>query len=225
MDRRHTRCARCSRCSSLIIAAFVIIAHAVLAAFFVVRRHRQAEPVAPVIRSLGAAFGITAAVALLIYGPTAESSAAASLARPTSAKVRASVPSHSSSCARRCAGSALGSGRWRLYGAVPFLALVAVGTLSLMRRGWLIVLTFVLALGMMAAVVVVAGWLTSPRFFILVVPLAFLVAVESLDLVARLLSRLVGERHRHGVHDVLAGAAVVACALALSFGLPRYYAT
>ena len=61
-----------------------------------------------------------------------------------------------------------------------------------MRRGWLIVLSFVLPLGMMAVLVVVAGWLTSPRFFILVVPLAFLVAVESLDLVARLLSRLVG---------------------------------
>jgi hypothetical protein len=93
-----------------------------------------------------------------------------------------------------------------------------------MRRGWFVVLTFVLALGMMAAVVVLAGWLTSPRFFILVVPLAFLVAVESLELVSRLLSRVVAESNRGWVHEVLAGAAVVVCALALSFGLPRYYA-
>ena len=75
----------------------------------------------------------------------------------------------------------------------------------------------------MAAVVVVAGWLTSPRFFILVAPLAFLVAVESLDVVARLLSRLVAEPRRQRVHTVLTGAAVVVCAVALAFGLPRYY--
>src|SRR4030095_3027660 len=99
-------------------------------------------------------------------------------------------------------GLGAGFGSLALVGAIPFLALVAVGTLSLMRRAWLIVLSFVLALGMMAVVVLIAGWLTSPRFFILVVPLAFLVAVESLDLVARLASRVVAEPRRRRVHAV-----------------------
>ena len=209
--------------SSLIIAAFVIIAHVLLAAFFVIKRHREAEPVAPTIRALAAAFGITAAVSLVIYGPTA-----IELLRVVgTAYVREGTgfrPISLEFVRETLRGLGAGFGSLALVGAVPFLALVAVGTLRLMRRGWLIVLTFVVALGMMAAVVVVAGWLTSPRFFILVVPLAFLVAVESLDLVARLLSRLVAESNRAWVHEVLAGAGVVVCALALSFGLPRYYA-
>ena len=209
--------------SSLIIAAFVIVAHVVLAAFFVLERHREAEPVAPVIRALGGAFGMTAAASLVIYGPTA-----IELLRVVGrAYVREGTgfrPISLEFIRETLRGLGAGFGPLALVGAVPFLVLVAIGTVSLMRRGWFIVLTFVFALGMMAGVVVLAGWLTSPRFFILVVPLAFLVAVESLDLVARLVSRLVTEPNRAWVHDVLAGAAVVVCALALSFGLPRYYA-
>jgi uncharacterized membrane protein len=209
--------------SSLIIAAFVIIAHVALAAVFVFRRHRAAEPVAPVVRALGAAFGITALASLVIYGPTA-----IELLRVVgTAYVREGTgfrPISLEFLRETLRGLGAGFGSLAVVGAVPFLALVAVGTLSLMRRGWFVVLTFVLALGMMAAVVVAAGWLTSPRFFILVVPLAFLVAVESLDLVARLLSSLVDERRRARVHGALSGMAVTVCALALAFGLPRYYA-
>jgi hypothetical protein len=209
--------------SSLIIAAFVIIAHVVLAAAFVIKRHREAEPVAPTIRALAATFGITAAASLVIYGP----SAIELLRVVATAYVREGTgfrPISLEFVRETLRGLGAGFGPLALVGAVPFLVLVAIGTLSLMRRGWFVVLTFVLALGMMAAVVVLAGWLTSPRFFILVVPLAFLVAVESLELVSRLLSRVVAESNRGWVHEVLAGAAVVVCALALSFGLPRYYA-
>jgi uncharacterized membrane protein len=209
--------------SSLIIAAFVITAHVALAAVFVFRRRRAAEPVAPVVRALGAAFGITALASLVIYGPTA-----IELLRVVgTAYVREGTgfrPISLEFLRETLRGLGAGFGSLAVVGAVPFLALVAVGTLSLMRRGWFVVLTFVLALGMMAAVVVAAGWLTSPRFFILVVPLAFLVAVESLDLVARLLSSLVDERRRARVHGALSGMAVTVCALALAFGLPRYYA-
>jgi hypothetical protein len=60
---------------------------------------------------------------------------------------------------------------------------------------------------------------------VLVVPLAFLVAVESLDLVATVLSRLVADpAARRRAHAALATAAVAVSALALGFGLPRYYA-
>ena len=85
-------------------------------------------------------------------------------------------------------------------------------------------LSFVLPLGMMAVLVVVAGWLTSPRFFILVVPLAFLVEVESLDLGVRAVVRLVPGSARARLQGALSGAVVAACAVALAFGLPRYYA-
>jgi hypothetical protein len=122
-------------------------------------------------------------------------------------------------------GLATGFGSLALAGAVPFLVLVAIGTVSLMRRAWMIVLSFVIPLAMMAALVVAAGWLTSPRFFILVVPLAFLVAVETLDLVAGLLSRFArAESSRRRVHASLAAAAIVVCAVALGLGLPAYYA-
>ena len=208
--------------SSLIIAAFVIVAHVMLIPFFMLYRHREAQPVALTIRRLGVAFGITAIVSLAIYGPTA-----VELLRVVgTAYVREGTgfrPISVEFLREALRGLGAGFGSLALVGAAPFLVLVAIGTLSLLRRGWLIVLTFVLALGMMAALVVIAGWLTSPRFFILVVPLAFLVAVESIDLVARLLSRLVAGARRERVHAVLAGAAVVVCAGALGFGLPRYY--
>ena len=208
--------------SSLIIAAFVILAHVILIPFFMLYRHREALPVAQTIRRLVVAFGITAVVSLAIYGPTA-----IELLRVVgTAYVREGTgfrPISLEFLQEALRGLGAGFGSLALVGAVPFLILVAIGTLSLLRRGWLIVLTFVLALGMMAAVVVMAGWLTSARFFILVVPLAFLVAVESIDLVARLLSRLVSGSRRARVHAVLAGAAVVVCAVALAFGLPRYY--
>jgi len=122
-------------------------------------------------------------------------------------------------------GLAAGFGSLALVGAIPFLILVAIGTLSLLRRAWIVVLSFIIPLVLLAAVVVMAGWLTSPRFFILIVPLAFLVAVECLDLVARLIARRFANDHTQSrVHHGLAGAAVVVCALALAFGLPRYYA-
>jgi 4-amino-4-deoxy-L-arabinose transferase-like glycosyltransferase len=210
--------------SSLIIAAFVMIAHVMLAAWLVWTRYRRAEPVADLVRRLVAAFGITAAVSLVIYGPTA-----IELLRVVgTAYVREGTgfrPISIEFVKETLRGLGAGFGSLALVGAIPFLALVAVGTLSLMRRGWLIVLSFVLALGMMALVVVVAGWLTSPRFFVLVVPLAFLVAVESLDLVATALSRLVSDAGaRKRAHALLASAAVAVCALALGFGLKRYYA-
>jgi mannosyltransferase len=208
--------------SSLIIAAFVIIAHVILVPFYVLYRHRDAQPVALTIRRLVIAFGITAVFSLAIYGPTA-----IELLRVVgSAYIRAGTgfrPISLEFVRETLRGLGAGFGSLALVGAIPFLILVAVGTLSLLRRGWLIVLTFILALGIMGAVVVAAGWLTSPRFFILVLPLAFLVAVESLDLVARLVSRLAGEPRRPRAHAVLAAAAVVVCAAALAFGLPRYY--
>jgi mannosyltransferase len=209
--------------SSLIIAAFVIIAHVILVAFFMLHQHREARPVALTIRRLLAAFGITALASLAIYGPTA-----IELLRVVgTAYVREGTgfrPMSLEFVRETLRGLGAGFGSLALVGAVPFLIVVAIGTLSLMRRGWLVVLTFVLALGMMAGVVVIASWLTSPRFFILVVPLAFLVAVESLDLVARLLSRFAAEPRRPRVYATLAGAAVALCAVALAFGLPRYYA-
>lgn len=209
--------------TSLIITAFVIITHVVLAFAWVMVQHRRAEPVEPAIRRASVAFGITAVISLVIYGPTA-----LELLRVVgSAYTREGTgfrPVSLEFVMETLRGLGAGFGSLALVGAVPFLVLVAIGTLSLMRRGWLIVLSFVLPLGMMAALVVVAGWLTSPRFFILVVPLAFLVAVESLDLVARLLARLVDENRRSRVHGALAAAAVAVCAVALGFGLPRYYA-
>ena len=210
--------------SSLVIAAFVVVAHVLLSAFLVLRLRHRGEAFAPLLRRLLWAFGIGGVISLGIYGPTA-----IELLRVVgTAYVREGTgfrPISLEFLRETMRGLGAGFGRLALVGAVPFLVLVAIGTLSLMRRGWLVVLSFVLALGMMAVVVVAAGWLTSPRFFVLVVPLAFLVAVESLDLVARLLSQLVvnvetGRR----VHRALAGAAVAVCALALGFGLPRYYA-
>lgn len=211
--------------ASLVLAAFVVATHVILAAVVVWQRRRAGGDVAPLVRRLVAAFGMTGAVSLIVYGPTA-----VQLVRVVgTAYVRAGTgfrPISLEFVTETLRGLGAGFGALALAGAIPFLALVALGTLSLARRAWLIVLSFVVPLLLMALLVVVAGWLTSPRFFILVVPLAFLVAVESLDVVAGLLARLLagGEPARRRVHGALAAAAVAVCAVALSFGLPRYYA-
>ena len=57
--------------TSLIITAFVIITHVLLAAALVILRQRRAEPVAPLVRRLALAFGATAVASLVVYGPTA----------------------------------------------------------------------------------------------------------------------------------------------------------
>jgi mannosyltransferase len=209
---------------SLVIATFVVIAHVLLSALLVARRRRHDEPVGPLVRHLGAAFGITAAATLVIYGPTVVQI----LHVVRTAYVHEGTGFHPMTldfAKETLRGLSAGFGPLALAGSVAFAVLVAVGTLSLMRRAWLIVGSFVLALGMMAAVVLLEGWLTSPRFFLLVMPLAFLVAVETLDLVAGFLARrLPGNSPRRHAHAVIADAAVVVCAVALGLGLPRYYA-
>jgi hypothetical protein len=209
--------------ASLIVAAPVIATHVMLAAVYVFRASRRGEAVGPLVRRLLIAFGATGLISLALYGPTALEI----LRSVGSAYVKQGTgfdPRSLDFLRETLRGLGAGFGSLALVGAIPFLALVAFGTLSLMRRGWIIVLSFVIPLGMLALLVIVAGWLTSPRFFILVVPLAFLVAVESLDIVARRLARFASDASRPRVQSALAGAAVVVCAVALAFGLPRYYA-
>jgi len=210
--------------ASLIIAGFVIATHVALATFVVLSARRRGDRVSPLVRRFGVAFGITFLISLAVYGPTVLQI----LRAVGTAYVREGTgfqPVSLEFVTETLRGLSAGFGSLALFGAIPFLVLVGIGTLSLARRAWLVLLSFVVPLGLMAALVVLAGWLTSPRFFILVVPLAFLVAVESLDLVARLLSRIArGDGSRARLHGVLAGAAVVVCGVALAFGLPRYYA-
>ena len=209
---------------SLVIAAFVMIAHVLLATALVIVRRRGGNSKTPLVRSMALAFGATFVLSLVVYGPMAIEL----LQQVGTAYVREGTgfnPVSLEFVTETLQGLAAGFGSLALVGAVPFLALVAVGTVSLMRRAWVIVLSFVIPLALMATLVIAAGWLTSPRFFILVVPLAFLVAVETLDLVARLLARVVAtEPVRRRVQMTLASLAIVVCAVALGFGLPRYYA-
>ena len=210
--------------ASLIIAGFVIATHVALAAAVLLLVQRRGEPVAPLVRGFGAAFGITFLLSLVVYGPTVLQI----LRAVGTAYVREGTgfrPVSLEFVIETLRGLAAGFGSLALFGAIPFLALVTVGTLSLARRAWLIVLSFIVPLGLTGALVVSAGWLTSPRFFILVVPLAYLVAVESLDLVARVVSRLAStDRTGTRLYDALAVVGVAICGLALAFGLPRYYA-
>jgi hypothetical protein len=209
--------------ASLIIAAPVIATHVMLAAFYLVRASRRGDTITPIVRRLLIAFGVTGLASLVLYGPTAvqilRSVGSAYVTQGTGFD-----PKSLDFLEETLRGLGAGFGSLALVGAIPFLGLVAFGSLSLMRRGWIIVLSFVLPLGMLATLVIVAGWLTSPRFFVLVVPLAFLVAVESLDIVAKMFARFAPNASRSRVRGGLAGAAVLVCAVALAFGLPRYYA-
>ena len=211
--------------TSLVITAFMLIAHVLLAGAWLLGKRRRAERVATQLRAMAIAFGTTFVASLVIYGPMAFDL----LREVGSAYVREGTgfkPVSLEFVSETLRGLSAGFGSLALVGAIPFLALVVIGSISLMRRAWLVVLSFVLPLAMMAALGVGAGWLTSPRFFILVVPLAFLVAVETLDLVATLLARAGRtDAARARIHGALAAAAVSVCVVALGLGLPRYYQT
>ena len=125
--------------ASLIIAAFVIPTHVLLALVLVFMRHRRGDPVASLLRRLGVAFGLTAIGSVILYGPTA-----IQLLRVVgTAYVRAGTgfqPVSLEFVMETLRGLAAGFGPLALVGAIPFLALVAVGTLSLLRRAWDIML-------------------------------------------------------------------------------------
>ena len=119
-------------------------------------------------------------------------------------------------------GLSAGFGAGRLLAIVPLLFAAAVGFVVLLRRQW--ALTLALALpGFLTAVFLFAQGLNfSPRFFLLGLPLAMLVAVQGIYSVVALLSEKLGVTSRLYTARVATMLVLIGVSISL-VSLRRYY--
>lgn len=120
-------------------------------------------------------------------------------------------------------GLAAGAGPVVTVAAIPAACLFLFGCVSLFRRNWIMTLTMVMPEIVLAVFLLIKHYTVEPRFFLLALPFAMLVAVaaiEDLTLIFTSLTRLPAR-----AADGLAALAVVALVAISATMLPRYYQT
>ncbi|MGI8618898.1 MAG: glycosyltransferase family 39 protein [Gemmatimonadaceae bacterium] len=119
-------------------------------------------------------------------------------------------------------GVSAGFGTGLLFGAIPFLIIAGVGYLVLLRRNWPLIVGLTAPGVLKAALLIVLGLVFSPRFFILVLPLAILVAVQGIDNIASFGARIL-KRSPAFSYWLSVGLVLLLSTLSLA-SLPPYYA-
>jgi hypothetical protein len=119
-------------------------------------------------------------------------------------------------------GLSAGFGTGLLFGAIPFLLIAGVGYLVLLKRNWAVIVALTAPGALQALALISRNLVFSPRFFILALPLAILVAVEGLDIVAAYAARLL--KRSPAVSNWVSVGLVALLSLASLASLPRYYA-
>jgi mannosyltransferase len=166
--------------ASLLLTAFVLVSHAVLAAALLWATQRSGVAIGSVIRRLVSVFLIVGLLAFQIYAA----------AIPEAYITLTTVYSHASTgfslfssdfIHEMVRGISAGFGSPLI--ALVFLIAGAVGFAALVSRSWPLAIGLVLPEVVTLAALVSRGLTISPRFFLLAVPLAMLSAVAGLSLV------------------------------------------
>ena len=206
--------------SVLLISGFVFAAHIIVGAIATLTRLRVAGARTVPPRRLLQVFGITAFVGFQLYAAALPQMYV--LMRVVYSEATSGYSPFSMELVREVTrGLGAGFGPGLLLGAIPLVALAIVGYVILVKRHWILALALTLPLVLQAAVLLAQGLTFSPRFFILALPLAILVAVQAIvaaaEAAARMLKRDAGfARWVSTAVTVLLGAASIAA-------LPRYY--
>jgi mannosyltransferase len=209
--------------ASLLIGAFVLASHVAASLAILVMLHRTRRPLHVMAWTFAAVFAITGFLVFQLYAMVLPQA----YVYLTSVYTRAASGYGllSSDFLTELERGLVGGFGTRIgWGVVPILVLGlsvgALGFLRLVRRDWPLMVTLTLP-GVFTGVAAALGGLTvSPRFFLLALPLAILVAVEVLDAGWQLLAgRSSGALPAWGS---LASAAVISALLLLPLG--RYYA-
>lgn len=210
--------------ASLLLSGFVFAAHVLIAGGAVLARHWRGLEVRSILRASAAGFGVAALLSFQVYALILPQ--AYMYTRTVYRQADSGFSLLSAEFAIELARALLAGAGLRLgWMAIPLLgigaALGAFGFARLLRRGW--ILTSALALPLLLTVAaVLAGRLTvSPRFFLLALPLASLVAVACIEAAAERVRRA-GSFSRRGGAVLRISAA---CMLALLHipGLFGYY--
>lgn len=206
--------------AALMTTAFLFAAHITVGAIAIASRRRRGIPARHLALRLGTAFSVAGLLGFQIYAVSipdvvaiyqsvysVQGSGYILLSRELAAELMRGVS----------AGFILG------VSALPFAAVAAAGLLILMRRSWPLAASLLLSLVWTVVYLVVRGQSIAPRLFLVVVPLAILSCMASIDAVgARLSAKLApGSRLRRGT--IILSASALPGALSL-LALPAYYA-
>ena len=206
--------------ASLLLMAFVLVSHAILAAALIWATRRNGVALRPVLRRLVGVFLILGLLAFQIYAA----------AIPEAYVTLTTVYSHASTgfslfssdfIREMIRGISAGFGSPSI--ALVFLIAGAIGFAALVARSWPLALALVLPEVVTLAMLVSRGLTISPRFFLLAVPLAMLSAVAGLAMVIDWVSAR--RNLPPNVVRIAWTAALVLVTAASLKSLPYYYRT
>jgi hypothetical protein len=119
-------------------------------------------------------------------------------------------------------GLSAGFGTGLLFGAIPFLLVAGLGYVTLIKRNLAVVVGLTAPGALQALALLSRNLVFSPRFFILALPLAILVAVQGIDEVADFAARIL--KRSSTFSNRLSVGLVIIASLASLASLPYYYA-
>ncbi len=208
--------------ASVLISGFVFFSHLLVAGAALWQVRLRGGSPAPLFRRLIGVFTITGLLGFLLYAavlPQVYVYTVFVYADPSAGF----SPFSREFVAEIARGLSAGFGPGLLLGAIPFLAIAGIGYVVLLRRNWALILALTFPGIIQAALLAIRGLAFSPRFFILALPLAVLVAVQGVIFIAELGARVLRRDASFSVR-VTVLLTVVLSAVSLS-ALPHYYAT
>lgn len=206
--------------ASLLITAFVIAAHAIVCTVIWVGLARNGGEPAHFARRIGAVMAVTGFLAFQVYAAalpeafvvitTVYTEASTGFAPFSAAFFRETL-------------NGLSAGFGSPLAVAGFLALGAMGFASLATAAWPVALALWLPAALTAILLAARGLTFSPRFFLILLPLAILAAMSAVEWIILRIQGAVAMRR------VWAIGGIAAAGLILAFGaghsLPYYYRT
>jgi len=206
--------------ASLILTAFVMSGHALLAAVLVWRARRNGQSVKPLVRRLVAVFLVAGLLAFQIYAaalPEAYVTLTTLYAEPATG-----FPVFSMDLLNEIVrGVAVGFGGPAI--ALIFLVAGALGYAALLKTSWPLAVSLTLPPVLTLILLIARGLTFSPRFFLLAVPVAMLSAAAAVQVIGGLISEWRGSSRR--VARLVCASALVLIAAASLRSLRYYYST
>jgi mannosyltransferase len=207
--------------ASVLISGFVFLSHLLVGGGALWEVARRGGPPMPLLRRLVGVFVITGSLGFLLYAAVLPQVYV--YTRVVYADLSTGFSPFSREFVAEIArGLSAGFGPGLLLGALPFLAIGGIGYAVLLRRNWALILALTFPGIIQAALLAIRGLALSPRFFILALPLAILVAAEGVVVVAEFAARLLRRDSSFAVRTAF--VLTMGVAVGSMSALPRYYA-
>ncbi len=207
--------------ASLLNTGFVFASHILIgaAALFVIKRH-GASPF-PLMRRLIAVFGVTTFLVFQLYAtilPQVYVYAQTTYSDPATGFSPFSIEFWN----ELVRGVSAGFGTNLIWLMLPLAAIPIIGFVTLFKRQWVLVVALTLP-GILTATFLLVNRLTfTPRFFLLALPLAILVAVQGIEIVARFLAEKISANPNFWFPKLAATIVLLGCLVSIA-SLRRYY--